>query len=81
MPESKEKNTKLLLCGPPRMEALMLGGRVERIPLIPVSLRFQYDEIPNTLFGILYLEYSILEYSIWNTLFGILVIWNILILY
>ena len=40
---------------------------VERILLIPVSLRFQYDEIPNTLFGILYLEYSI-----WNTLFGIL---------
>jgi hypothetical protein len=40
------------------------------------QFRFHYYEIPNTLFGILYLEYSI-----WNTLFGLLVIWNTLIPY
>ena len=51
---------------------------VERILLIPVSLRFHCYKIPNTLFGML---------VIWNTcyleclLFGILSIWNTLILY
>ncbi len=50
-----------------RMKEPPFFVRVERILLIPVSLRFQYNEIPNTLFGILYLEYTI-----WNTLFGIL---------